>query len=182
MQNRRDGTEWYALQLRPRLEKVVATHLQHKGYEEYLPTYRSRRCWSDRVKELDYPLFPGYIFCKFDLRNRLPILVIPGVISIVSIGRMPMPISEAEIHSIQRVVTSGLPYGPLASLCTGQRVRVERGPLRGLEGVVLELRSTYQLVVSVPLLSRSVSVAIDRDSVVPVRANASRVPTLEAHL
>ena len=76
--------QWYALQLRTRFEKVVSLHLRGKGYEEYLPTYRSRRNWSDRVKEIEQPLFPGYIFCKFDVTNRFPLLVIPGVRSLVS--------------------------------------------------------------------------------------------------
>jgi len=130
--------------------------------------YRSRRRWSDRVKELELPLFPGYIFCKFDVLDRLPVLVIPGVISIVSSGKMPLPIPEQQIQAVQTVVTSGLPYGPLAALHAGQPVEVKYGPLRGLEGIVLELRNTYQLIISVPLLSRSVSVVIDRDSVVPI--------------
>src|SRR5438876_2799562 len=85
------GEKWYALQVRPRFEKVVALHLQHKGYEEYLPVYRSRRRWSDRIQEVEFPLFPGYIFCKFDVRQRLPILVIPGVMSVVGIGKSPTP-------------------------------------------------------------------------------------------
>jgi transcription antitermination factor NusG len=161
-------TKWYALQLRPRLERSVAQHLQYKGYDQYLPMYRSRRRWSDRVKELELPLFPGYIFCKFDVLDRLPVLVIPGVISIVSSGKMPLPIPEQQIQAVQTVVTSGLPYGPLAALHAGQPVEVKCGPLRGLEGIVLELRNTYQLIISVPLLSRSVSVVIDRDSVVPI--------------
>src|SRR5215831_6448579 len=78
-----DAKQWYAVHLRPRCEKLVALQLRNKGYEEYLPMYRSRRRWSDRVKKIELPLFPGYIFCKFDVEKRLPILVIPGVISIV---------------------------------------------------------------------------------------------------
>ena len=90
-------TKWYALQVRPRFEKIVAVHLQHKGFEDYLPLYRSRRKWSDRVKEIDLPLFPGYIFCKFDVLRRLPILMVPGVMSIVGLGRSPLAVSDDEI-------------------------------------------------------------------------------------
>src|SRR5262249_16744043 len=139
-----------------------------KGYEEYLPMYRSRRRWSDRVKQIDLPLFPGYIFCKFDVTQRLPIVVTPGVISVVGYGRMPLAIPEHEITAVQRIVNSRMPDGPWPSLWGGQRVHVRYGPLQGLEGVVHEVRNTYHLIISVTLLSRSVSVLIDRDSIVPV--------------
>src|ERR1051326_9548617 len=97
MQHSSGEKQWYAVQLKTRFEKVVAHHLRGKGYEEYLPTYRSRRHWSDRVKEIELPLFPGYIFCKFDVTDRLPVLVIPGVRSLVSFGGEPMPVAETEI-------------------------------------------------------------------------------------
>jgi transcription antitermination factor NusG len=163
-----DERQWYAIQLRPRSEKHVAQQLRGKGFEEYLPVYRSRRRWSDRIKEIELPLFTGYIFCKFDVMKRLPILVIPGVTSIVGLGKTPLPIAEHEITAIRQVVNSGLPYGPWASLTAGQRVSVKYGPLRGVEGVVQEVRNTLLLVITVTLLSRSVSVTIDRDSVVPI--------------
>jgi transcription antitermination factor NusG len=165
--------EWFAVQLRSRFEKIVALHLRSKGYEEYLPLYRSRRRWSDRMKEIEVPLFPGYIFCKLDITDRLPLLVVPGVKFIVSSGRIPIPIPEHEIQGIQRVVDSGLHYGPWRSLCAGESVRVEYGPLRGVEGVVLRVKDEYQLIISITLLSRSVSVTIDRDCITPV--NESRL-------
>jgi len=160
--------------LRPRFEKLVARQMRDKGYEEYLPVYRSRRRWSDRVKEMELPLFPGYIFCKLDVAQRLPILVIPGVTSIVGSGKVPLAIPDEEIAAVRSVVASGLTYGPWPSLCTGQQVRVRSGPLQGLEGVVLQIRNTYQLIVSVPLLSRSVSVLIDRESIVPIGDSRAR--------
>ena len=163
-----EGKQWYAVRLRPRAEKMVALHLRDKGYEEYLPLYRSRRRWSDRMKEVELPLFPGYIFCKFDVTNRLPILVIPGVISITGCGKIPLPIPEHEITAVQRIVTSTMPYGPWASMHVGQAVRVRSGPLEGLEGQILELRNAYHLVISVTMLSRSVSVLIDRSDLIPI--------------
>src|SRR5262245_13623926 len=161
--------QWYAVQLRPRFEKVVSLHLREKGYEAYLPMYRSRRRWSDRTKQIELPLFPGYIFCKFDVKQRLPILVVPGVMSVVGCGKTPLAIPETEIEAVQRVINSGLTYGPWPSLCVGQWVCVKYGPLQGLEGAVQEVRNTYQLIISVTLLSRSVSVTIDRDSIVQAR-------------
>jgi len=163
-----DQKQWYAVRLRPRSEKMVSLHLRDKGYEQYLPLYRSRRRWSDRIKEIELPLFPGYIFCKFDVTNRLPILVVPGVISITGCGKMPLAIPEQEIAAVQRIVTSRMPYGPWPSMRAGQAVRVRSGPLEGLEGLVLEMRNAYHLVISVNLLSRSVSVLIDRNDVVPI--------------
>src|SRR5262249_26142845 len=107
------------------------------------------------------------IFCKFDIAHRLPILIIPGVAKIVGSGKMPIAIPDREIEAVQKVVHSGLTYGPWPTITAGQRVHVRYGPLAGLEGVVQETRNAYNLIVSVTLLSRSVSVTIDRDSVVP---------------
>lgn len=163
--------KWYAVQLRPRFEKIVALHLEHKGYEQYLPMYRSRRRWSDRVKEIDLPLFPGYIFCKFNAADRLPILVIPGVVSVVNFGGAPVAVDEHEILGIQTVINSGLTCGPWPFLSAGTRVRVRYGPLRGLEGFVVEAKNSYQLIISVTLLARAVSVTIDRESIVPISDN-----------
>jgi transcription antitermination factor NusG len=166
--------QWYALQLRPRFEKVVASHLRAKGYEEYLPLHRSRRRWSDRVKEIELPLFPGYIFCRFDIRSRLPILIVPGVMSVVSFGGISFAVPEDEINAVRNVVNSGLPYGPWPFMSAGHRVHVERGPLRGLDGVVVEARDDYRLVISVTMLQRSVSVSIERDCVSPIRTSMAR--------
>jgi transcription antitermination factor NusG len=162
------GQKWYALQLKPRFEKVVAQHLRYKGYEEYLPVYRSRRRWSDRIKEIELPLFPGYIFCKFDVLDRLPVLIIPGVMSVVNFGGMPHAVEEHELRAVQTVIESGLPYGPWSCMPAGTPVSVRYGPLRGLEGVVVEAKNNYQLIISVTLLARSVSVEIDRDCVTPL--------------
>ncbi len=160
---------WFALQVRGRYENYVATFLHGKGYEWFLPLYKSRRRWSDRIKELELPLFPGYVFCRFNLQKRLPVLLTPGVIRIVGIGRAPLPIDEEEITAIQTVVNSGLPTQPWQFLQIGQRVRIEYGALCGLEGILLELKGHHRIVVSVTLLQRSVAVEIDTDWVSPIR-------------
>jgi transcription antitermination factor NusG len=168
------ATQWYALRVRSRFEKIVALHLQNKGYEEYLPVYRSRRRWSDRIKEIELPLFPGYIFCKFDISRRLPVLIVPGVIAVVGIGKSPIAVSEQEIMAVQSIVKSGLTYEPSGYVTTGQTVRVQRGSLQGLVGIVLETKKNLRLIISVHLLQRSVSVEIDSDSVIPVAAEGLR--------
>jgi len=156
---------WYALQVRPRFEKVVATILKDKGYEEYLPCYKSRRRWSDRSKTIEAPLFPGYTFCRIDILDKLPVLVVPGVISIVGIAKLPTSITDEEIDSIKRVVGSKMPYTPWRSVQAGNSVCVVRGPLTGLEGTVIEVRSGVRLILSLPLLQRSISVEIDADCI-----------------
>src|SRR5580698_3809976 len=124
------NSNWYALRVKSKFESVASATLRGKGYREFLPLYRSRRRWSDRVKEIDVPLFPGYLFCHFDAGSRLlPILTTPGVVSIVGAGKTPVPVSEAEIDAIQAVVRSGLPALPWPCLTVGSRVLIEAGPL-----------------------------------------------------
>ena len=156
---------WYALTIRSRFEKFAAKHLRDKGYEEYLPLVRSTRRWSDRMKTVEIPLFPGYLFCKFDIQDRLPILVVPGVLSIVGIGKVPATIPDSQISSLQRVTTSGMECESWPFAQVGQSVSVERGPLAGLKGIVIENKSSLRLVLSLPLLRRAVAVEMDRSCV-----------------
>src|SRR5436190_22511405 len=127
---------WYALQVRPRRESMVAEMLRNKGYEPFLPTYNAKRRWSDRTKVLEWPRFSGYLFCRFDLETRLPILKTPGVTSIVGTGKIPQAIDAAEIDAIRAVIKSGLTCAPYPHLPVGQLVRVDSGALEGLTGVV----------------------------------------------
>jgi transcription antitermination factor NusG len=159
---------WYALRVRSRYEKKVATHLQGRGYELLLPLYKCRRRWSDRFNEIELPLFPGYVFCQFNPLNRLPILSIPGVVHVVGVGRTPVPIDESEIVAIQAAAKSGLPSQPWPFLQVGQRVRIEYGPLCGVEGILLGFRGHQRLVLSVTLLQRSVAVQVDEAWVQPL--------------
>jgi transcription antitermination factor NusG len=161
---------WYALQVRTRYERVVAEHLSGQGYEWFLPLCRDRKRWSDRIKEIQSPLFPGYLFCRFDAQNRLPILKTPGVVQIVGYNRQPVSVDEGEVAAIQTLVASGLPNEPCSFVEIGDRVRIASGPLRGLEGILVESRGRHNLVLSVSLLQRSVAVEIDAMSVTPCRA------------
>jgi transcription antitermination factor NusG len=159
---------WYAVHTRFRRERIAATSLASKGYEPYLPTYRTRRCWSDRVIHSDQPLFPGYVFCRFDFLKRLPILTTPGVVSVLGFGSEPAPIPEPEMEAVHRVHRSGREAEPCTFLSEGQRVRVHSGSLRGLEGILLKNKSKLRIVVSIRLLQRSISVEIDRESIASV--------------
>jgi transcription antitermination factor NusG len=154
---------WYGVRTKPNHESVAASALERKGYEQYLPVYRYRRRWSDRVVDLNLPQFPGYVFCRFDAMRRLPILMTHGVMSIVGFGQGPTPIPDCEIEAIQLVIRSGLASEPYPFLHEGQRIRVNRGLLEGLEGLLLKKKSEWRMVVSITMLQRSVSVEIDRE-------------------
>jgi transcription antitermination factor NusG len=155
--------------VRPRHERVAALNLRMRGFEEFLPVYRSRRQWSDRIKEIDLQLFPGYVFCRFAYDARLAVRTTPGVIAIVGFGKEPCPVPETEIAAIQAVVASGFAAQPWPYLETGQRVRIEYGCLEGVEGIVVRDKDLCRVVVSVEILRRSVAVEIDRELVRPVR-------------
>ena len=159
---------WFAAVTRPHHEKAAAQSLEKAGWETFLPLYRSRRVWSDRIKELDLPLFSGYVFTRFAWQSRVRVLRFPGIHSIVSFGRRPAPIPEEEMAAVRRMVASGLPVEPWPFLRVGQRVRLERGPLEGLEGILIQVKRGWRVVVSVELLRRSVAAEVDRMWVAPV--------------
>ena len=161
---------WYALQVRTRREPAAAAILTGKGYETLLPTYEVRKVWADRIKTARATLFPGYVFCRFDVTKRLPILVTPGVISVVSQGRTPAPVDPLEMHAIEMLVKTGVAAEPWPYLEVGQRVRIENHCLEGLEGILTSFKGKSRLVVSVSLLRRSVALEIDRARVTPVRS------------
>jgi transcription antitermination factor NusG len=164
---------WYALQVRGRQEFNISENLGSNGYEWFLPLYKSSKRWSDRIKQVDSPLFPGYVFCRFNPMDRLPILKIPGVIQIVGFNRQLVAVDEDEIRAIQALVASGIPNHPCPYLEVGDKVQIESGPLRGLEGLLVEFQGNHQLVLSVTLLQRSVAVKIDSASVTSVRATVA---------
>jgi len=154
---------WYALVCRPRHEKVVASCLQMKSLDCFVPLYRDLRRWSDRTKQVDLPLFPGYAFCRFGSQERSLVLKTPGVTSVVGNGRMPLAIDDEEIARLQRVVESGLSLQPWAFLEAGDKARVACGPLRGVEGIVVRAKNRDRMVVSITLLRRAVAVEVDRE-------------------
>jgi transcription antitermination factor NusG len=156
---------WFAIQVRTRWESSTAVLLSGKGYQTLLPTYKTKKRWNGRVREFNAALFPGYVFCQFDAQKRLPILVTPGVISVVGSGRVPLPVADSEIAAIQTVVSSGFRAEPWPYLEIGQRVRIERDALEGLEGILINFKGNHRIVVSVSLLRRSVALEVDRSCV-----------------
>jgi len=178
---------WYALQVWSRKESSVSSHLKSLGFECFLPTYNSHRQWSDRVKELEQPLFPGYLFSHFDFQNRRQLVMTPGVIQIVGNGKTPLPVAESEIERLQIAVASDLARQPWPYLQIGERVRVNHGSLSGVEGLLINIKGSHRVVLSVSLLQRSVAVEVDlswvtaidkdkRQSVAQEFENSARVP------
>jgi transcription antitermination factor NusG len=153
---------WFALTVKPRHEKAAAQNLRMAGLEEYLPLYAARRQWSDRTKVVDLPLFPGYVFCRFDSRERWTVLSIPGITSVVGFARTDRPLADAEIAAVRTLVASGLPLDPWPCLHAGDAVRIESGPLAGVEGTLLREKNAWRVIVSIGLLQRGVSVEVDR--------------------
>lgn len=153
---------WFAILARTGREKNATILLENAGYECYLPVIKFTRQWSDRLKEIELPLFPGYLFCRMNQHNRLPVLMTPGVIQIVGVGKTPIPVEEQEIAAIQRLGKSGISIMPWPYLQIGHVVQIEGGPLRGLTGIVVRIKSGLKLVLSVTLLQRSIAVEIDR--------------------
>jgi transcription antitermination factor NusG len=147
---------WHAIRVRTRAESRVASFLSRKDLEVFLPTYKEARQYSDRIKKVDSALFPGYLFCRFDPVHPLPVIETTGVASVVG------TVEEPEIAAIQSIVTHGQGVRPHPFLTVGQRVRIRVGAFAGVEGILLSIRNTDNLIVSIPLLQRSVSVVIDR--------------------
>jgi transcription antitermination factor NusG len=156
---------WFAIQVAPRSEQKVAQHLDYKGYETLLPTYRSKRKWKDRTKLLELPLFPSYVFCRALPESTGMVLSTPGTLRVVGIGGRPSVIPDNEIEAIQRISSSGVPAAPHPCMCAGQKVRIAYGPLTGVVGVLSQIRNDFRLIVTVELIMSSIAVEISASDV-----------------
>ena len=173
-------SHWWALYTRHQHEKVVAQVLTSKGFEVFLPLYESIRRWKDRSKTLSQPLFPCYVFVRGGLSRRSLVITTPGVHAILSSGERVAMIPNEEINAIRTAVDGSLRLEPHPFLKCGERVRVTRGSLQGVEGVLVRKKSVYRLVLSVDMLAQSVAVEINASDVEP--AAASRGATSGAKL
>lgn len=161
-------SDWWALYTRHQHEKVVADMLMAKGFEVFLPLYESMRRWKDRSKVLSLPLFPCYVFVRGGLNRRLQVVTTPGVHMILNHGENVATIPEDEIQAIRLTVEGHFRVEPYPFLKCGERVRVTRGTLAGVEGVLVRKKNMYRLVLSVEMLAQSVAVEIDAADVEPV--------------
>jgi transcription antitermination factor NusG len=166
---------WYAACTRANHEKRVADQLSARGVEHFLPLYASVRRWKDRRKELRLALFPGYVFVRIALRDRLRVLEIPSVAKLVSFNGTAIPLPEAEIQALKACLEGGLRAEPHPYLTVGSRVRVTSGPLEGLEGILVRRKHEMRFVISIDLIQRSIHLDIDAQSAEPV--SHSNCPT-----
>jgi transcription antitermination factor NusG len=158
---------WYALWTRSRHEQVVREQLQQKHVDVFLPTVTRWSRWKDRKKKIDWPLFPGYCFARFNAVERLPILKCTGVVSIISFQGEPAAIPEHEIDGIRQLVESDLAFDPCPMIREGTMVEVVHGPLKGVIGRLVRKNEKARLVLSVDLIGQGVSVEVDAADVRP---------------
>lgn len=163
---------WCAVTVHHQHEKTIARHLLDVGLESFLPLYRTRRIWSDRVKELELPLFPRFVFARCALRTRANVLRIPGVRGIVGFGKETAYVSETEIAALKAMISSGLPVQPWPYLKIGDWVRITHGPLQGIEGILVRQKDSWRVVVSVHLLQRSVAAEVSRLVITPAKRSS----------
>jgi transcription antitermination factor NusG len=152
---------WFAVWTRARAEKVVVDQLSRKGLEVFLPTMRRVSRWKDRKREIDWPLFPGYCFARFDPRAPLAVLTCAGVATIVMFDGKPAPIPDAEIDAIRRLVMSDFKFDPCPLIKEGDPVEVVHGPLTGVVGRLIRKGPDTQLLLSITMINRAVAVKFD---------------------
>lgn len=162
------ATWWYATYTHARHEKKVAQQLEERRIEHFLPVYRSVRRWKDRRKELDLVLFPGYVFVRLSLAQRLRVLQLPGVVRFVSFNGQPAALPEAEIEALRNGLMQGVRAEHHPYLTVGRRVKVVHGPLAGAQGILLRAKNNCRIVISIDAIMRSVAVEIDEEDVTPL--------------
>ena len=165
---------WYAAYTRANHERRVAQELVERGVEHFLPQYQSRRKWKDREVELSLPLFPGYVFVRMALENKLRVLQVPGVACLVSFGGKPAVVPAEEFARIRELLNRKVLATPHPYLNVGRRARVLDGPFAGLQGIVVRRNKRNRLVISVDLIARSIAVELGEANLEPVTTG---VPT-----
>ena len=159
---------WFAIWTRSRHEQVVRAQLETKHIDAFLPTITRWSRWKDRKKKIDWPLFPGYCFARFDPDDALPVLKCSGVVNIVSFEGKPAPIPAYELESIRMLVASDLTFDPCPLIKEGMMVEVTHGPLRGVVGRLMRKdHERARLVLAVDLIGQAVSVEVDAADVKP---------------
>lgn len=159
---------WYAAYTIANHEKRVAKQLADRCVEHYLAAYESVRRWKDRRVKLEIPLFPGYVFVRLALSERLKVVQVPGVVRLVGFNGVPAALPEEEIEALRTGLERGLRAEPHPYLTVGRRVCILRGPFAGLQGVLLRRKGSLRVVLSLDLIQRSVSVDVDASDVKPV--------------
>jgi len=174
-----DGYPWYALQVRARHEKNIEKILTYKGYSCFVPVYESARRWGGRDRTISLPLFASYVFCRFNVHDRLPVLITPGVMSVVGFGDGPVPVDEGQMTSLITVIEKRASCAPHPYLRMGERARIVAGPLTGVEGILVRSKQRSRLILSVELLHRSVAVEVDETWIEQPMGGVARLAAAE---
>lgn len=169
---------WFAVYVQARHEKVVAAALSGKGFESCLPLSRTLRTWSDRRVVVEEPVFPCYVFSKFDAAERVPILRTAGVVRIVGAGNELVPLEAEEVSALQLLERTKVPVEQWPFLAKGDWVCIDEGPLKGLTGMVTECKKGLRVVVSVSLLQRSIAVEVSRPHIRPTTSPSAHMAPL----
>ncbi len=165
---------WYAAYTRAQHEKRVAQYLEQCAVESFLPVYEAVHRWKDRKMRLQLPLFPGYVFVRLALCDRLQVLRVPSVVRLVGFNGAPTALAECEVESLRNALTNGVRAEPHPYLRVGRRVRITAGPLAGREGILKRWKGDFRVVLSTELIQRSILVDVDASAVVPVERRSEK--------
>jgi transcription antitermination factor NusG len=162
--------QWYAIQTQGRQEKGVAMRLSERGLSTYLPLVTEVRRWSDRRKRMEVPLFPGYVFVYTPMNDQIRVTALraPGVTGFVTSQGQPVPIPDAEIESVQQLLSQSTPLHPHVFVSSGKRMRIRGGALDGLQGILIGTNPDWSLVISVELIQRSIALRLTGYDIEPV--------------
>lgn len=161
MANEHFTPRWYAAYTRSNHERAAAEQMKRRSIEHFVPTYETVRTWKDRRKRLEMPLFPGYVFVRLAIEERLSVLVVPGVVRLVGFDNRPVPLADEEIESLRTIVNRRLRPEPHPFLPVGRKVRIKRGALEGVTGVLVRKKGCVRLLISVDLIRQSAVVEVD---------------------
>ena len=167
-----NAKDWFAVFTTPRHEKRVEEHFRVREIESFLPLCKMRREWKDGSKvTIQVPLFPNYIFVRIERNKRIPVLEVPGVLSIVGGGRESMTIPDSYIHCLQEGLQQGK-IEPHPHLTTGMKVRIRSGVMAGMEGILLRKRNDFRVVLTLQMIMKSVKVEVEMDEIEPVDSSS----------
>ena len=164
---------WYAGYTAARHEKRVAEHLTQRGVEHFLPLYETIHRWNNGRHRVQLPLFPGYVFVRIALQDRLRVIEVPGFVRLVGFNGLAYPLPEADINKMKEALSKGVLAEPYPYLTAGTRVEIRSGPLQGMKGILLRRQNKYRFVISVDLIMRSMVVEVEAGDVVPIGGNSN---------
>jgi transcription antitermination factor NusG len=161
-----EDLKWYAAYTRSRHEKVASVHCAQRSIQTWLPTYEALRRWKDRRVLVRFPLFPGYVFVRIPLQDRIKVLEVPGIVRLVGFGGLPTPLTDREVLAVQSAMTcASRRIEPCAFLRRGTRVRIVKGPFQGLFGVVLRTKGSLRVLVQLELINRAFSLEVAQSEI-----------------